>query len=289
VRPIDGQGSVRQFKELHSTLGPGGKGTIEMLSLSQAGSKPMTAIGGTSKPTPAIDTGLTHILRDDGTQVPAYTSAATDGGAGIVVIQEWWGVNEQIKATASNIASACGARVCIPDLYRSKVAYEAAEAHHLMSGLDWPGAIDDVKACAAWLKANGCSKVVVVGFCMGGALSLGSAVQLGEVDACIAFYGWNKQLGDVSTMSKPVQCHFGDQDDIAGFSDVAASTELEALLQQSGCPLEFYRYPTQGHGFMNGTDWGKEMQVKLGRPSVEEAEIEKAMSRVKAFVDKYAK
>jgi hypothetical protein len=50
-------------QELHSTLGPGGKGTIEMLSLSQAGSKPMTAIGGTSKPTPAIDTGLTHILR----------------------------------------------------------------------------------------------------------------------------------------------------------------------------------------------------------------------------------
>ena len=69
-----------------------------------------------------------------------------------------------------------------------------------MSGLDWPGAIDDVKACATWLKANGCSKVVVVGFCMGGALSLGSAVQLSEVDACIAFYGWNKQLGDVSTV-----------------------------------------------------------------------------------------
>jgi hypothetical protein len=45
----------------------------------------------------------------------------------------------------------------------------------------------------------------------------------------------------------------------------------------------------QGHGFMNGTDWGKEMQTKLGRPSVEEAEIEKAMSRVQAFVGKYAK
>lgn len=176
-----------------------------------------------------------------------------------------------------------------------------------MSGLDWSGAIDDVKACATWLKANGCSKVVVIGFCMGGALSLGSAVQLSEVDACIAFYGWNKQLGDVSTvciqtpseillvfcvptlfslarvcclretrdehicgrtrsqrlpetapiqskttcqMSKPVQCHFGDQDDIAGFSDLAASTELEALLQQSGCPLEFYRYPTQVNHYL---------------------------------------
>ena len=46
-------------------------------------------------------------------------------------------------------------------------------------------------------------------------------------------------------MSKPVQCHFGDKDDIAGFSDLAAATELEALLQQSGCPREFSRYPTQ--------------------------------------------
>jgi hypothetical protein len=50
-------------QELHSTLGPGGEGTIEVLSLSQAGSKPMTAIGGTSKPTSAIDADLTHILR----------------------------------------------------------------------------------------------------------------------------------------------------------------------------------------------------------------------------------
>jgi hypothetical protein len=72
-----------------------------------------------------------------------------------------------------------------------------------MSGLDWPGAITDVKACAAWLKANGCNKVVVAGFCMGGALALGSTVQVDGVDACIAFYGWNKQLGDVSTVKRP--------------------------------------------------------------------------------------
>ena len=78
-----------------------------------------------------------------------------------------------------------------------------------MSGLDWPGAITDVKACAAWLKANGCNKVVVAGFCMGGALALGSTVQVDGVDACIAFYGWNKQLGDVSTVNSHPFCVCG--------------------------------------------------------------------------------
>ena len=116
-----------------------------------------------------------------------------------------------------------------------------AEANHLMSGLDWPGAITDVSACAAWLKANGCSKVTVIGFCMGGALALGSGVSVEDVDACIAFYGFNKGLADLTTMKKPCQCHFGDKDEQAGFSDVAAANELEGLLKQSGCPLEFYR------------------------------------------------
>lgn len=41
-------------------------------------------------------------------------------------LQEWWGVNEQVKETAANIAAACGVRVVVPDLYRSKIAYEAA-------------------------------------------------------------------------------------------------------------------------------------------------------------------
>jgi len=237
----------------------------------------------------AHEQGLTQIKREDGSEVPAYTSPAIPGGAGIVVIQEWWGVNDQVKTTAGDIAIACNARVAVPDLYRGKIAYEAAEANHIMSGLDWPGAIQDVKACAQWLKANGCSKVTVAGFCMGGALALGSGVLVEEVDACIAFYGWNKGLADVSTMKKPTQCHFGDRDDHKGFSDTETANALEGELKKSGCPVEFYRYPTQGHGFMNSTAWGKEMQKKLGRPDVEEKEIESAMARVKAFVAKHGK
>eukprot|EP00284_Hemiselmis_tepida_P008559 CAMPEP_0174937406 /NCGR_PEP_ID=MMETSP1355-20121228/60390_1 /TAXON_ID=464990 /ORGANISM="Hemiselmis tepida, Strain CCMP443" /LENGTH=140 /DNA_ID=CAMNT_0016184253 /DNA_START=1 /DNA_END=420 /DNA_ORIENTATION=+ len=140
------------------------------MALSQAGgSKPMTA-----EHAPAIAGGLTAIPRGDGTEVPSYTSPkVAPGGPGIVVVQEWWGVNDQVKTTAGEIAAACGASVAVPDLYRGQLAYEAAEAHHIMEGLDWGGALEDVGACARWLKAQGCSKVTVVGFCMGGALALG--------------------------------------------------------------------------------------------------------------------
>jgi hypothetical protein len=119
---------------------------------------------------------MVNFQRADGTEVPAYASEKGPKN-GLVVIQvnalpanprssgpvwragqtglhlcrwhgsrysarqEWWGINDQIKATAGNMADKCGVRVCIPDLYRSKIAYEAAEASHLLSELDWPGAM----------------------------------------------------------------------------------------------------------------------------------------------------
>mmetsp|Transcript_12681 Transcript_12681/g.35063 ORF Transcript_12681/g.35063 Transcript_12681/m.35063 type:complete len:237 (-) Transcript_12681:130-840(-) len=226
---------------------------------------------------------LSEIARDDGTKVPVYASPA-GSKVGLIVVQEWWGVNDQIKQTALDLGKASGVRVAIPDLYRSKIAYEAAEANHLMSELDWPGAVADIRATAAYLKSEGCSKVAVSGFCMGGALALAGGVNIDEIDASIAFYGWNQGLADVSKMKKPTQCHFGDLDEHAGFSDKATADALEALLKSSGCPLDFHRYPTQGHGFMNGTEAGAAMQLKMNRPAIEPAVIQLATDRVAAFL-----
>ena len=61
------------------------------------------------------------------------------GNPGVVVIQEWWGVNENVKSIAKKIA-ARGYRALIPDLYRGKIGVDAEEAHHLMTNLDWGGA-----------------------------------------------------------------------------------------------------------------------------------------------------
>ncbi|KAJ1495161.1 hypothetical protein T484DRAFT_1763631 [Baffinella frigidus] len=99
----------------------------------------------------ATSVEMVKFARADGTEVPAYSSAKGPKN-GLVVIQ--------IKATAGNMADKCGVQVCVPDLYRSKVAYEAAEANHLLSELDWPGAMQDAKASAAYLKSQGCEKVL---------------------------------------------------------------------------------------------------------------------------------
>jgi carboxymethylenebutenolidase len=114
--------------------------------------------------------------RPDGQSVSGYIAEPEEGEAplpGIVVIQEWWGLNDQIKGVADKLL-ASGYRALVPDLYRGKVALAANEAEHLMTGLDFGDAAgQDVRGAVQHLKASGSPKVGVTGFCMGGALTLG--------------------------------------------------------------------------------------------------------------------
>nr|ACU14960.1 unknown [Glycine max] len=129
-----------------------------------------------------------QIQRDD-TTFDAYVVGKEDA-PGIVVIQEWWGVDYEIKNHAVKISQlGSGFKALIPDLYRGKVGLDVAEAQHLMDGLDWQGVVKDIAASVNWLKANGSKKAGVTGFCMGGALSIASSVLVQEVDASVAFYG----------------------------------------------------------------------------------------------------
>ena len=69
-------------------------------------------------------------------------------------------MNEQIKEQAKKIAGLGNFVTVIPDLYRGKVAIDREEAGHLMHGLDWSGAVSDVKGAAEFLKSKGCTKVL---------------------------------------------------------------------------------------------------------------------------------
>src|SRR5688572_7679858 len=108
--------------------------------------------------------------RPDGKDVPGYLAEPKTGtGApGMVVIQEWWGLNDQIKGVADKLAGD-GFRALVPDLYRGKVTLDRKEAEHLMTGLNFGDAAgQDVRGAVRHLKAKS-SKVGVTGFCMGGA------------------------------------------------------------------------------------------------------------------------
>ncbi|CAI7850543.1 unnamed protein product [Closterium sp. NIES-53] len=100
-------------------------------------------------------------ISGDGVETFDAFVAGEEGKPGVVVLQEWWGVDFEVKNHAVNLA-AKGFRTLIPDLYKGKVALEAAEAQHLMDGLDWPTAIKEIGASAKWLLAHGSKKVITL-------------------------------------------------------------------------------------------------------------------------------
>ncbi|XP_052193374.1 uncharacterized protein LOC127801902 [Diospyros lotus] len=228
-----------------------------------------------------------QIQRDD-TAFDAYVVGKEDA-LGIVVLQEWWGVDFEIKNHALKISQFDpGYKALIPDLYRGKIGLDVAKAQHLMDGLDWQGAVKDIRASVNWLKENGSKKVGVTGFCMGGALSIASSVLVPEVDAVVAFYGVpSSQLADPSNAKAPVQAHFGELDSFVGFSDVTAAKGLEEKLKASGVPYEVHVYPGNGHAFMNRSPEGVQRRKSMGMAGEDEVSAELAWSRFRSWMSCY--
>jgi carboxymethylenebutenolidase len=188
--------------------------------------------------------------RPDGGSLSGYLAAPPSGsGPGLVVIQEWWGLNEQIRGVADRFAAA-GFVALVPDLYRGKATVEAAEAEHLMTGLNFgDAASQDIRGAAQHLKGR-CAKVGVTGFCMGGALTLLSVVHVPEFDAGVVFYGVPPlEYIDASKVKVALMGHFGTDD---AFFPIATVDALEAKLRAAGAAFEFHRYHAQ-HAFANET------------------------------------
>lgn len=177
----------------------------------------------------------------------AYYAEAGKGAPGIIVIQEWWGLNDQICGVADRFARA-GFNALAPDLYKGRVTQKPDEANHLMTGLDFPGAThQDIRGAAQYLKGKS-TKVGVMGFCMGGALTIAAAVHVPEVSAGVCYYGIPpKELADPANIRIPLQGHFASKDD---WCTPAAADALEASLKKAGTTHEIYRYDGQ-HGFFN--------------------------------------
>src|ERR1700758_5697626 len=109
---------------------------------------------------------MVRFQRPDGTAVNGYPAKPekTEGAPAIVVIQEWWGLNDQIRGVADRLAAA-GYFALVPDLYRGKSTVEEEEAHHLMDGLDFgDAASQDVRGAAQYLKQRS-GRVAVMGYC----------------------------------------------------------------------------------------------------------------------------
>ena len=208
--------------------------------------------------------------RPDGKSVQGYLAEpkAAANAPGVVIIQEWWGLNEQIKGVAEKLANE-GYRALVPDLYRGKVTVDAKEAEHLMTGLNFGDAAgQDVRGAVQYLKAKS-PKVGVTGFCMGGALTVLSSVNVPEAAATVCWYGYPPlEYVDASKIKAPMMAHFAI-DDVP--FPIAKVDELEKKLRDAGVKFEFHRYKAK-HAFANETRVGKNV-LPIAEYSPENAKL----------------
>jgi carboxymethylenebutenolidase len=187
---------------------------------------------------------------DGGDAVGELVAPEGDGKApGVVLIQEWWGLNEQIRDVAARLAHE-GFVVVLPDLYHGRSTTDPGEAQKLMMALDWKAAVAELGGAVTYLQNHPrCSgNVGVMGFCLGGALTFATAATSDAVKAAVAYYGLASQESfDHSKIKAPVMAHFASKDDWAKPEKAEALAEA---MKARGQSIELHIYDAQ-HAFAN--------------------------------------
>ncbi|MDR3467800.1 MAG: dienelactone hydrolase family protein [Xanthobacteraceae bacterium] len=188
--------------------------------------------------------------RPDGKDAKGYLANASRGNApGVIVIQEWWGLSENIKGLTDRFALA-GFDALAPDLYDGVVVpyHDTDAANKEMTSLNFMDAtLQTVRGAAQYLKRNG-AKVGLTGFCMGGAVTIIGAAHLTELSAAVAFYGIPpEQAAKPADIKVPFQGHFANRDD---WCTPAAVDGFEKALKAAGKPADIFRYDAD-HAFVN--------------------------------------
>jgi carboxymethylenebutenolidase len=222
-------------------------------------------------------THTTHFVAKNGTDASGELREpkGTGKAPGLVLIQEYWGVNDHVRSLADRLATS-GFLVLAPDLYHGKVTKDASVAAKLMTELDRDQAVNDLAGAVRFLKehARCTGKIGVIGFCMGGAFSFTSAALIPGVNAAVPFYGIpDATKVDLSSIAVPIQAHFSKSDT---WAKPEAAVAVKKALDAKGVPMELHLYDAS-HAFMNDT-----------RPEVYSPDNAKAAwERAVAFLQKH--
>jgi len=213
----------------------------------------------------------------NGTQAYGYLAVPAAGsGPGVIVIQEWWGLDDHLADVTDRLARE-GFVALAPDLYGGTVAHDGDTAGQMMSDLPVERAARDLGGAVEFLLGHDAvtsDQVGAVGFCMGGGFVLLLAAAQGDkITAAVPFYGVGPAVPDTyDTVTADVQGHYGERDE---FYPIEAAHALEAQLRaESHGDVEFFYYPA-GHAFHNDQD-------KLGTYDEDSARL--AWSRAVAFL-----
>jgi carboxymethylenebutenolidase len=188
--------------------------------------------------------------RADGKEAEGYLArAGRANAAGVVVIQEWWGLQDQIKGICDRLALA-GYDALAPDLYAGTVVpyHDTEAAGREMNSLNFLDATDQVvRGAAQFLQRTG-AKVGLTGFCLGGAVTVLGACRIAELAAAVCFYGLPPEtVASAADVKVPLQGHFANRDD---WCTPAAVDKFERDLNAAGKVAEIFRYDAD-HAFVN--------------------------------------
>ena len=204
---------------------------------------------------------------------------ATPTGSGphpaLVVIQEWWGLNDWVKDQARALAKE-GYLALAVDLYRGKVADKQEDAHQLMMGAPPDRILRDLKAAYAYLQTRKdvkTAKIGAVGWCMGGRWALALATEVPTLAAGVAYYGAPPtEPAAIASIKAPILGNYGGDDKGPAPDQVKA---FEAAMKAAGKTIDVKIYDGAGHAFANvNNPWG----------GYREAAAKDAWSRSTAFL-----
>ena len=190
------------------------------------------------------------ITTKGGKKTSAALARPAKKGPAVLLIHEWWGLNDQIKSVAAELAEQ-GYLALACDLYKGQITTDAGKAGALMEAVNPAEATDIMTSWIDWLRKSpdGNGKVATMGWCMGGGMSLMASIAA-PVDATVIYYGNVAQPADrLAKLKGPVQGHFAEKD---GWIDHAMVDPFAASLKKLGKKADLYWYDAD-HAFANPT------------------------------------
>lgn len=191
----------------------------------------------------------------NGAEGAGWLAQPADGGThpGVIVIQEWWGLDAHIKDVAERVARE-GFVALAPDLYHGAIASEPDEARKLAMAMNRERAIEDLMGavrCLQAMPAVAPRRIGCMGFCMGGSLTFALAAATPDIAAAAPFYGGMMLPADqIARIEAELFCAYGADD---GGIPIDKVREIEAALRDSGTTFEVKVYEGAPHSFFNDT------------------------------------
>lgn len=228
---------------------------LERTASEHAGDRPVAGAAADGAPVDSVTGRAITYGTVDGRELTGYLAApegASDSLPGLIVIHEWWGLNDNVRTMARRLAAHGYAALAV-DLYGGAVAETSDSARTLVGSVEDEAARANLRAAHAWLADRGAPRVASIGWCFGGGWSLQTALLLPEqLDAAVIYYGRlvddSSALAPLAEHGLPIQGHFGAED---GSIPPSAVESFEEALTAAGVAHDLYVYEGAGHAFAN--------------------------------------